>query len=160
MSRMLAAGALSIAVIAASMPVDAAAPLPGEATLKVAPLLKKLTPAVVGIETRSRVPPQPGAKKSETREIRSSGSGVIYDAGQGFIVTNRHVIEHAEQITVTLTDGRELEAKRVGADADFDVAIIKVEAENLTSIPFADSRELQVGDFVLAIGFPLAWVRR
>jgi S1-C subfamily serine protease len=153
-SRMFAAGALSIAVVVASIAADAGAPLPGEATLKVAPLLKKLTPAVVGIEIRGYVPPQAGAKKPETREIHGSGSGVIYDAGQGFIVTNSHVIEHAEQITVTITDGRELEAKRVGADPDFDVAIIKVEAENLTSIPFADSRELQVGDFVLAIGFP------
>jgi S1-C subfamily serine protease len=153
-SRMFAAGALSIAVVVASIAADAGAPLPGDATLKVAPLLKKLTPAIVSIEIKGRVPPQAGAKKPETREIRSSGSGVIYDAGQGFIVTNSHVIEHAEQITVTLTDGRELEAKRVGADPDFDVAIIKVKAENLTSIPFADSRELQVGDFVLAIGFP------
>jgi serine protease Do/serine protease DegQ len=151
---MFAAGALSIAVVVASFAADAGAPLPGEATLKVAPLLKKLTPAIVSIEIRGRVPPQAGAKKPETREIHSSGSGVIYDAGQGFIVTNSHVIEHAVEITVTLTDGRELEAKRVGADPDFDVAIIKVDAENLTSIPFADSRELQVGDFVLAIGFP------
>jgi len=69
-------------------------------------------------------------------------------------MTNSHVIEHAEQITVTLTDGRQLEAKRDGADPDFDLAVIKVEAEDLTSIPFADSRELQIGDFVLAIGFP------
>jgi S1-C subfamily serine protease len=56
---------------------------------------------------------------------------------------------------VTLTDGRQLEAKRVGADPAFDLAVIKVEAEDLTSIPFADSRELQIGDFVLAIGFPM-----
>ncbi len=93
------------------------------------------------------------AKKPETREIHAAGSGVIYDARHGFIITNSHVIGHAEQITVTVTDGRELEANRVGADPDFDLAIIKVEAENLTSIPFADSRELQIGDFVLAIGF-------
>ena len=155
MSRMFAAGALSVAVVvAASIAADAGAPLPGEATLKVAPLIKKLTPAVVSIGIRARVPPQAGAKKPETREIRGAGSGVIYDARHGFIMTNSHVIEHAEQITVTLTDGRELEAKRVGADPDFDLAIIKVEAENLSSIPFADSRELQIGDFVLALGFP------
>jgi S1-C subfamily serine protease len=155
MSRIFAAGALSIAVVvAASIAADAGAPLPGEATLKVAPLIKRLTPAVVSIEIRGRVPPEAGAKKSETREIHGTGSGVIYDARHGFIITNSHVIEHAEQITVTLTDGRDLEAKRVGADPDFDLAIIKVEAENLTSISFADSRELQIGDFVLAIGFP------
>ncbi len=151
-SRMFAAGALSIAVVVASVAAGAGALVPGEATLKVAPLFKKLTPAIVSIEIKGRVPPQAGAKKPETREIH--GSGVIYDAHQGFVVTNSHVIEHAEQIAVTLTDGRELEAKRVGADPDFDLAVIKVEAENLTSIPFADSRELQIGDFVLAIGFP------
>jgi len=152
---MFAAGALSVAVVAAaSIAAKAAAPLPGEATLKVAPLIKKLTPAVVSIEITSHVPPQAGTKRPDTREIRGFGSGVIYDARQGFIMTNSHVIEHAEQITVTLADGRDLEAKRVGADSDFDLAVIKVEAEDLTSIPFADSRELQIGDFVLAIGFP------
>ena len=155
MSRMFAAGALSVAVVvAASIAANAAGALPGEATLKVAPLIKKLTPAVVSIEITSHVPPQAGTKKPDTRERRGFGSGVIYDARQGFIMTNSHVIEHAEQITVTLTDGRQLEAKRVGADTDFDLAVIKVEAEDLTSIPFADSRELQIGDFVLAIGFP------
>jgi serine protease Do/serine protease DegQ len=151
---MFAADALSIAVVVASITAGAGAPLPVEATLKVAPLLKKLAPAVVSIEIRGRIPPQPGVKKPETREVHGTGSGVIYDARQGFIITNSHVIEHAEQITVTLTDGRDLQAKRVGADPDFDIALIKVEAENLTSIPFADSRELQIGDFVLAIGFP------
>ena len=155
MSRMFAAGALSVAVVvAASIAANAAGALPGEATLKVAPLIKKLTPAVVSIEITSHVPPQAGTKRPDTREIRGFGSGVIYDARQGLIMTNSHVIEHAEQITVTLTDGRQLEAKRVGADTDFDLAVIKVEAENLTSIPFADSRELQIGDFVLAISFP------
>ncbi len=155
MSRMFASGALSVAVVAAaSIAANAAGALPGEATLKVAPLIKKLTPAVVSIEITSHVPPQAGTKRPNTREIRGFGSGVIYDARQGFIMTNSHVIEHAEQITVTLTDGRQLEAKRVGADPDFDLAVIKVEAENLTSIPFADSRELQIGDFVLAISFP------
>jgi serine protease DegQ len=154
MNRMFVAGALSIAVVlAGSIAADAGA-FPGEATLKVAPLLKKLAPSVVSIEISGHVPPEAGAKKSETREIRGAGSGVIYDASQGFIITNNHVIEHAQQIAVTLTDGRELEAKRVGVDPDFDLAIIQVGAENLTAIPFADSRALQVGDFVLAISFP------
>jgi len=157
MSRMFAAGALSIAVaVAADIAGHAAAPLPGEATLKVAPLIKKLTPAVVRIETTGRAPPQASAKKPDTREIHGAGSGVVYDAGHGLIITNSHVVEHAERITVTLTDGRILQAERVGADPDFDLAIIKVEAASLTSIPFADSRELQIGDFVLAIGFPVS----
>src|SRR5258706_3974242 len=105
MSRMFAAGALSVAVVAAaSIAAKAAAPLPDEATLKVAPLIKKLTPAVVRIEIRGHVTSQAGVKKPETREVHGTGSGVIYDARQGFIITNSHVIEHAEQITVTLAD--------------------------------------------------------
>jgi S1-C subfamily serine protease len=116
MSRMFAAGALSVAVVvAASIGANAAGPLPREATLKVAPLIKKLTPAVVSIEITGHVPPQAGTKKPDTRERRGFESGVIYDARQGFIMTNSHVIEHAEQITVTLAGGRQLEAKRVGA---------------------------------------------
>jgi S1-C subfamily serine protease len=71
------------------------------------------------------------------------------------IITNNHVIDHADQITVTLTDGRVLSAKRVGADPDFDLAIIKVPAENLTPMPFGDSSQLEVGDIVLAIGYPM-----
>jgi len=101
----------------------AAAQMAGMPTL--APILKKITPAVVRIEIKSHATPGKGPKRSETGELHSAGSGVVYDARQGLIVTNNHVIERAEQITVTLTDGRELEAKRVGADPDFDLAIIK-----------------------------------
>ena len=79
---------------------------------------------------------------------------MVYDAQRGFIVTNNHVLEHANDITVTLTDGRMLKAKRVGGDPDFDLAVISVPAEKLTAIPFGDSRQLEVGDFVLAIGYP------
>jgi serine protease Do/serine protease DegQ len=79
---------------------------------------------------------------------------VVYDAQRGLIVTNNHVLEHANDITVTLTDGRMLKAKRVGGDPDFDLAVISVPAERLTAMPFGDSRQLQVGDFVLAIGYP------
>jgi serine protease DegQ len=76
------------------------------------------------------------------------------DAQRGLIVTNNHVLEHANDITVTLTDGRMLKATRVGGDPDFDLAVISVPAERLTAMPFGDSRQLQVGDFVLAIGYP------
>jgi S1-C subfamily serine protease len=79
---------------------------------------------------------------------------VVYDAQRGLIVTNNHVLENANDITVTLTDGRKLKAKRIGGDPDFDLAVISVPAEKLTAIPFGDSRQLEVGDFVLAIGYP------
>jgi serine protease Do/serine protease DegQ len=79
---------------------------------------------------------------------------VVFDAQQGLIVTNNHVIDRAHEITVTLADGRELRAKRLGGDPDTDVAVIKVQPDNLTAMPFGDSDQLEVGDFVLAIGNP------
>jgi S1-C subfamily serine protease len=121
----------------------------------LAPLLKKIMPAVVSIQIKGRLPPQPGAKKREVREFHDLGSGVVYDAEHGYIVTNNHVVEHADEITVTLTDGRSVKAKRIGADPDFDIAVVQVQDGELTSIPFADSRDVQVGDFVLAIGYPM-----
>jgi serine protease Do/serine protease DegQ len=120
----------------------------------LAPVLKKISPAVVNIETTGRMPPNPKSRRRKAREIRGVGSGVVYDAQLGLIVTNDHVLEHANDIIVTLTDGRILKAKRVGGDPDFDLAVISVPAERLTAIPFGDSRQLQVGDFVLAIGYP------
>jgi S1-C subfamily serine protease len=120
----------------------------------LAPILKKITPAVVNIETRGRIAPDPKSRQRTAREVNSVGSGVVYDAQRGLIVTNNHVLEHANDITVTLTDGRMLKAKRVGGDSDFDLAVISVPAEKLTAMPFGDSRQLQVGDFVLAIGYP------
>jgi S1-C subfamily serine protease len=125
----------------------------GMATL--APVLKRILPAVVSIEIDGHIAPEPGARRREPpREIHSVGSGVVYDVRQGLIVTNSHVIERADRITVTLTDGRQFDAKRIGADPDFDLAVIKIATPDLTGISFADSRALEVGDFVLAIGYP------
>jgi serine protease DegQ len=120
----------------------------------LAPILKKITPAVVHIEASGRMAPAPKSRRRDSRDVHSVGSGVVYDAQRGFIVTNNHVLEYANEITVTLTDGRMLKAKRVGGDPDFDLAVISVPAERLTAMPFGDSRQLEVGDFVLAIGYP------
>ncbi|OYV54467.1 MAG: protease, partial [Legionella sp. 21-45-4] len=76
------------------------------------------------------------------------------DPEHGFIVTNDHVIRHASTITVTLNDGRRLKAKLIGSDSETDVAVLKVDAKNLKSLPFGDSDILEVGDFVIAIGNP------
>src|SRR5262249_12327846 len=127
---------------------------PGTTVPSLAPILKKITPAVVSIETRGRIAPDPKSRRREAREIHNVGSGVVYDAQRGLIVTNNHVTEHASDITVTFTDGRVLKAKRVGGDPDFDLAVISVLADRLTAIAFGDSRQLEVGDFVLAIGYP------
>jgi S1-C subfamily serine protease len=130
----------------AALIAPAPAPLPS-----LAPILKKITPAVVKIEIRGRAPASGNQRR---REIHEVGSGVVYDAGQGLIITNHHVINNADEITVTLTSGRVLRARKVGADPDFDVALIKVTAGDLVSIPFGDSGKLDVGDIVLAIGYP------
>jgi S1-C subfamily serine protease len=156
MSRVFAAIALGLAATTAGVAADAASPVtpPVAGPPSLAPILKRITPAVVSIETKDRAAPDSKSRKRETREAGSIGSGVVYDAPRGLIVTNNHVIERADEITVKLTDGRMLKAKRVGGDPEFDLAVISVAAENLPSIPFGDSRQLEVGDFVLAIGYP------
>jgi Do/DeqQ family serine protease len=84
----------------------------------------------------------------------SVGSGVIIDAENGYILTNRHVIADADRIEVTLTDRRELEARLVGADPEMDIAVLKVDANGLTGMPIGDSQTLKIGDFVVALGNP------
>jgi len=134
----------------------------------LAPMLENVTPAVVNIATEGRIqlrqnplfadpffqqffniPDQPVERKT-----MSLGSGVIVDAKRGLVITNNHVIANAVQITVTLRDGRHLEAELVGTDPETDVAVIKVPAEKLAALKPADSDKLRVGDFVVAIGNP------
>jgi len=144
----------------ASVPLPVVQQASGMPTL--APILKKITPAVVGISTKSRAPEgntqQRKARDAKPaavdQQARAAGSGVVIDARQGLVITNNHVVEHAEEITVQLADGRELAAKLVGGDPDTDVAVIRVPAENLTAIPIGNSDQVEVGDFVLAIGNP------
>jgi S1-C subfamily serine protease len=157
MNRIFGAITLSFVVMGQGLPADdGTAPVSAPAPLPtLAPILKKVTPAVVKVEIKGRAAVGTGPKRRETREIHEVGSGVVYDAGQGLIITNHHVIDHADEITVTLTDGRVLRAKRVGSDPDFDLAVIKVRADNLPSVPFGDSSQLEVGDIVLAIGYPM-----
>lgn len=135
----------------------------------LAPMLDKATPAVVNISTRGRVRTEDnpllqdpffrrffGAPLDMPRErpTQSLGSGVIIDAAKGYILTNNHVIAKADEITVTLRDGRTLTAKLVGADPDTDVAVIQIPVKNIVALPIADSEKLRVGDFVVAIGNP------
>ncbi len=94
-----------------------------------------------------------GLPEEDTGERLSLGSGVIVSA-EGYIVTNNHVIEGADQIAVAFAGGREARARLVGADPDTDLAVLKIEAGRLPAITFADSDQLRVGDVVLAIGNP------
>ncbi len=102
-----------------------------------------------GMEPPGGGPPGGGPHRPE----QSAGSGVILDPN-GYIVTNNHVVEGASQITVTLSDRREFAAKIVGTDPKTDLAIIKIDAKDLTSLQWADYDQLQVGDLVLAVGSP------
>jgi Do/DeqQ family serine protease len=140
----------------------------GSALPSLAPMLKKATPAVVNISTKTKIEMAehplmrdpffrhffeiPNAPRQ--RESSSLGSGVIVDARNGFIITNNHVIDKADEILVTLHDARQLSAKLVGSDPASDIAVIKVEPKNLQELPIGDSSQLQVGDFVVAIGNP------
>ncbi len=94
-----------------------------------------------------------GQGAPQKREQRSGGSGVII-SGDGYIVTNNHVVENASKLRVKLNDGRTFDAKIIGSDPTTDVALIKVEAENLPTLPFGSSDALRLGEWVLAIGSP------
>lgn len=136
----------------------------------LAPMLEQSKPAVVNIATRSHVRVQdnpllndpffrrffnlPKQQQPRQRAIQSLGSGVIFDAKKGLVLTNNHVIQKADEITVSLTDGRSFQAELVGSDPATDVALIKIPAEQLTALPLANSDKLRVGDFVVAIGNP------
>ena len=90
----------------------------------------------------------------QERKAQSLGSGVIIDSEKGFIVTNNHVIEDAEEIKVILHDKRELDAQIIGVDPLSDLAIIKIETENIDQVQFGNSDELQIGEWIVAIGSP------
>ncbi len=139
----------------------------GEQLPSLAPVLERVTPSVVNIYTQTRVrvrsplmddpffrrfynvPDRPRDRISQ-----SLGSGVIVDAKEGFVLTNNHVIAGADDISVTLADGRSFEAKVIGTDPDTDLAMVRIPAEELQALPFADSNHLRVGDFVVAVGNP------
>lgn len=97
---------------------------------------------------------RPPAPRHIPDEPRPVGSGVIVDADDGIVLTNNHVVEHADEVWVGLQDDRRIKAKILGTDPASDIAVLKIEADNLTELPMADSDEVQVGDFVVAIGNP------
>lgn len=157
---------------ACAQPALAALPLidsDGRAVPTIAPLLKQVSPAVVNISTVGMQTVQnpllndpvfrhffqlpPGAE-TQKRKTQSAGSGVIIDAANGIVVTNHHVIDGANEISVGLQDGRTLKAKLVGSDAEVDIAVLKIDPVRLTALKLGDSSNAQVGDFVIAIGNP------
>lgn len=93
-------------------------------------------------------------RQTMEQPFKALGSGVIVDAKNGYIVTNNHVVADAKKIKVTTNDGREFEAKKIGCDPQSDVALLQIKAENITAVSFADSDNLRIGDFAIAIGNP------
>jgi Do/DeqQ family serine protease len=138
----------------------------------LAPLVKQVEPAVVSIATKGTVtaPTNPlmedpffrrffgfpdQQQQQRRRQVQSAGSGVIVDSAKGYILTNHHVVENAEEIEVFLTDNRSLKAKVVGSDPGTDIAVLQVEnGKDLIQMKLGNSDQVQVGDFVLAIGNP------
>ncbi|MDH5353610.1 MAG: DegQ family serine endoprotease [Gammaproteobacteria bacterium] len=136
----------------------------------LSPMLKKVNPAVVNISTfstrQSSTNPLlndpffrhffdiPDLEQLPEKRQQSAGSGVIVKADDGIVMTNYHVIKGADEVQVALIDGRSYQAKILGSDPDLDIAILKIKAKNLTQVIMADSSELEVGDYVVAIGNP------
>ena len=102
------------------------------------------------------IPRQPGGGAPREFENKSLGSGFII-SGDGYILTNAHVVEGADEVTVRLTDKREFKAKTIGADKRTDVALIKIEASGLPVVKMADVGQLKVGEWVVAIGSPFGF---
>ena len=101
---------------------------------------------------KGKVPNNNEDDDQDEQIMRSAGSGVIINAGKGYILTNNHVIENADKITVTLTDRRTAKATVVGADPKTDIALLKIDLRNLTDVRLANSDQVKVGDYVIAIG--------
>ena len=145
---------------ALALPAVAVAQLPSQQVPSLAPMIERVSPAVVNISISGRITDDPLFRRflpeqpNRDREVSSSGSGVIIDAEQGYILTNHHVVANADRITVTLFDGRSMVAERVGSDVRSDIAVLKVDARDLAQIEFGDSDAVRVGDFVVAIGNP------
>ncbi|KRG86834.1 MULTISPECIES: Do family serine endopeptidase [Stenotrophomonas] len=154
----------------ALLPATAALPasVAGQPVPSLAPMLERVMPAVVSVNTKQvvrvrnpffddpffrRLFPQ----VPQERINESLGSGVIIDAARGYVLTNHHVIENADDVQVTLADGRTVKAEFLGSDRDTDIALIRIPAEKLTALPLGDSDQLRTGDFVVAIGNPFGF---
>ena len=169
----MALAALLGGIVARMLPVgsgsESAAPrvLAGPTDDSLAPLVKKTAPAVVNIATLLPSPAQQnpllqdpyfrryfGVPDAALQPAMAAGSGVIVDGERGFVITNYHVIRNATAVEVTLKDGRKFPAQPLGAAPDLDLAVLKIGARGLPTLPLGDSRKLQVGDYVVAIGNP------
>lgn len=153
-----------------STPIAAIAPASSAETRglpTLAPMLRKVMPAVVSITVQAREPAEDnplykdpfyrryfGNQAPAERQVLAAGSGVIIDAEQGLVLTNNHVVKNADRIGVALSDGRRVEAKLVGTDPATDIAVLRITAPSLVALPLGNSDDLEIGDYVVAIGNP------
>jgi Do/DeqQ family serine protease len=157
----LISGLLTGCLTYAKLPVQAGS----SALPSLANMLEKVTPAVVSIHAEGRqVVYDPASTDPILRHFfgdairekktKGSGSGIIVDARQGYVLTNAHVVAGADRIMITLNDNRQFNAKLIGTDPKADIAVLQIPNHKLTPLPFTDSDKLRVGDFVVAIGNP------
>ena len=161
LAALLSAGSISAA---AALPAE----VDGQPLPSLAPLLERVTPAVVNVHSSARVQVRTSPffndpffrRFFEFRSVprervqRSLGSGVVVDAEAGLVLTNNHVIDGADDISITLEDGREFPAEFIGADRETDLALVRIDADGLEELPLLETDALRVGDFVVAVGNP------
>ena len=176
--KKLVVGFLLVASMGGLVSINSFAATPGALSNgmpSLAPMLENVTPAVVIVSTAQTAqmprslrflgeedlrrffsdPSSPLQQQPDTsRQVRGMGSGVIVDAEQGYIVTNHHVIANADVINIALQDGREFKASLIGSDPSTDVALLQIEADDLTALEFAQIDDVRVGDYVVAVGNP------
>ena len=154
-SPVAAPAASPVAAAAGASPAPAASggAIPGDLLTAVRSVVQQVKPAVVQITNQQQVQTSQFAQPFVVPA--GVGSGVIYDT-QGHILTNNHVVEGAQQLLVSLPDKRSFPAKLVGADPQTDLAVVQIQGDNLPVAQLGDSRQLQVGDWVVAIGNALA----
>ena len=139
----------SAVLLSLAAPTVLAAPVPG---VDYAALVERNSASVVYIEVKKA--PEKKAEKGDTDDVTGQGSGFVFDATKGYIVTNAHVVSNAKTVTLTLADKRKVVAKVIGKDERTDVAVLKVETTGLRAVQLGDSGKLRVGDPVMALGAP------
>jgi len=114
---------------------------------------ERVSPSVVNLDIRTNPRGRQGTRSRQPEELRGTGSGFIFTP-DGFILTNSHVVHHADKIVVTLPDGRRFEGDLVGEDPDTDLAVVRINGADFLATPLGDSQKIRVGQLVIAIGNP------
>ncbi|HEV2596143.1 MAG TPA: trypsin-like peptidase domain-containing protein [Sphingomicrobium sp.] len=160
-------GGIVARLIPANQPDPGPRILAGPADDSLAPLVRKTSPAVVNIAVLQPSPAEQnpllqdpffrryfGVPDTALQPAMAAGSGVIVDGAKGFVITNFHVVRDAQAIEVTLKDGRKYRAEPLGVAPNLDLAVLHIDAKNLPTLALGDSRKIEVGDYVVAIGNP------